>query len=271
MSPSQGRSPHPISSMSISQRDDGLAPVCPHTLAARASACLTCAVGTFAYADEATACESCYIGKYGVELSPPSYFYGRFVCEWCGGGTFNTAEGTTSCTSCEAGKYNWGDGYDVYDSCHLCPVGTFAPGPSIKQSECGTCSPGTYAAEEGASACTRCTAGTYSEGYAACEPCAIGHYMPQHGASACRLCTPGFYSNQTGAAACVDCQPFTRPSPASCKCLPGYDCLYNQVLSLRLQTDSHDEVQLKGVVAEIAKVPVEAVWISIVFLALKPF
>ncbi len=38
MSPSQGRSLHPISSMSISPRDDGLAPVCPHTLAARSRA-----------------------------------------------------------------------------------------------------------------------------------------------------------------------------------------------------------------------------------------
>jgi hypothetical protein len=35
MSFTQGRSPHPISSMSISQRHGGLAPVCPHTLAAR--------------------------------------------------------------------------------------------------------------------------------------------------------------------------------------------------------------------------------------------
>jgi hypothetical protein len=78
---------------------------------------------------------------------------------------------------------------------------------------CTACSAGTFSTALSATspaACRPCPAGTYStaDGASACVPCAAGKFSPAPGpidSDACALCTPGTYAFSPSATACSAC------------------------------------------------------------------
>jgi hypothetical protein len=98
-----------------------------------------------------------------------------------------------------------------------CPIGTFQPLPGARTaSACLRCSPGTYNAvrANGNETCTICPSGKVSEssGASACDGCPVGGYCATPGADSVRQvftpCPVGTYNAQLGAssnASCVRC------------------------------------------------------------------
>lgn len=95
----------------------------------------------------------------------------------------------------------------------LCETG-YAHGISGKTVTCFPCAKGTYNSIPGASQCSKCPPGTFSDTSAAvslasCTPCPIATYGNMSGAyalSACSDCPPGTNSSLLGAAECAPCR-----------------------------------------------------------------
>lgn len=72
----------------------------------------------------------------------------------------------------------------------------------------------------GASTCTECRAGTFSNKphMSECEFCDIGHYS-EKGAHSCQECNDGYFADQKGSAQCLPCSIGTESSPSKSECL----------------------------------------------------
>jgi len=90
----------------------------------------------------------------------------------------------------------------------------------------------------GASNCTPCLAGTYSDTTGAssisvCMPCLAGSFSPM-GAVDCTHCSPGTYSKTSSASECLTCPPGTSSPEQSVSCIPtglSYQTIIISVLS----------------------------------------
>ena len=147
----------------------------------------------------------CSAGYFGSSVENPT------SCTGCSAGSYAVA-GTSTCTKCATGKYS-------------SKTNSEANGIAI----CTSCSPGTYAANEGSGVCSSCASGTYhggfgltsntcascpggtysSTGAAQCTACPVGKYIFEMGSTSidsCTNCTPGTYSESTtGVGSCAKC------------------------------------------------------------------
>jgi hypothetical protein len=182
--------------------------------------------GTGHYLDDAShQCLACEVGRFANHTSDPPY---PNNCTLCGPGEFTATEGSSSCSLCSGGLSN-----EERTECRACIPGEYA----FDNIECVRCSSGQYAPTAqvgsclvcqagdhtnnvtGATACTSCQAGTYSQALSTfCSKCLAGEYSRERAAS-CLLCEPGTYSSSTGSTTCTDCTAGTAaPNPASSFC-----------------------------------------------------
>ena len=76
---------------------------------------------------------------------------------------------------------------------------------------CVMCLPGKYASEEGASECSKCSAGKYQPGmgHDFCLACPAGYFTDDSGHSECSICPAGKHQNEAGQTMCLDCEKGT--------------------------------------------------------------
>ena len=160
----------------------------------QASSCTPCAAGT-ANGVMGGICQTCAVGRFA---SAP----GALACQACAAGTSTWAEvGFVTCSPCDAGTVASSAGV----ACSSCPVGAFANETGM--TACLLCPPG-FSSNSGASSCFPCSAGTAGAGGEPCLPCSQGRYTPVQGLSGCLACDPGSTSNTVlGGTSCVQCSP----------------------------------------------------------------
>ena len=90
-------------------------------------------------------------------------------------------------------------------SCEDCPSGYYAPTAQVDQ--CLECGAGDYTEVAlGATKCSSCDGGTYSEGLAVnCSVCVAGTSSSSRAAS-CTACEPGKYCDRASCTACENCE-----------------------------------------------------------------
>ena len=164
------------------------------------SECLPCASGTAGIAGN---CSACAPGRAPNTL--------RTVCALCATGQYSTGE---QCTACWPGTEPTADG----DECAPCGYGKHSPNGH----PCARCTPGSVPNNfEGATACTTCRAGRYSDDITfLCQGCLPGTYAPL-GSGTCMRCDDGYGPDQQ-AASCVSCSPGRAGRNSTCDvCEPG--------------------------------------------------
>ena len=154
--------------------------------------------------------------------------YGQDECYPCFAGTFNSKVISQNCSDCGRGSCT------LPQNCSICSAGFFS---GDGESQCTQCSPGTIAAQAGASMCERVSPGYTSvspfekaqacpggskEVDNVCISCALGEYSPEASihclscppgsfspkpCSSCQLCPDGFYSSQAGQTSIQSCIP----------------------------------------------------------------
>lgn len=206
--------------------------------------CVACSGGRYSMQD-AVRCEACPVGKFAAEgtaLSCGWCGHGRepsadqFECVACASGTAglsgncpacalgrapNTAR--TVCALCSVGQYSTGaqctscwpgtQPNAVGDDCEVCAYGKH----STQGHPCAQCAPGGVPnGFEGATACTTCRAGRYSDDVTfMCQACAPDTYAPLS-SDECLRCGDG-YGPDTRVAACEQCSPGRAGTNSTCK------------------------------------------------------
>jgi hypothetical protein len=141
----------------------------------------------------------------------------------------NAIDSVTTATPCEVGTYC------INGVKAPCPAGTFAN--VTGSSACTACSAGTYSTTVGAyskSTCQDCATGTYSDAIGAssrdtCTSCAAGTYSTAPASTTCTPCAAGTFSTAVGASSsitCLDCQYGRYSDPgatSSSACAPLSD------------------------------------------------
>ena len=129
-----------------------------------------------------TSCALCPVGRYNIKT-------GQGACDACASGKFS-AQDRSSCGDCDAGTFVYND-----ESCETCPAGTYSP--QALADACLDCSAGFHTgARSGATTCTACNGGTFSEGLAVnCTTCGAGTYSGSSSAS-CTDCDAGKYEGR---------------------------------------------------------------------------
>ena len=120
-----------------------------------------CALGE--QLSSAGSCAACPEGTFGNRTTPP------WVCFPCATGLFQPNTGESRCLACPVGSYSSDDGR----FCISCQPGQFAEGGS----SCASCSVATYAAVPLNDACSECGEGFYTgalSGATACTKCEAG-------------------------------------------------------------------------------------------------
>jgi hypothetical protein len=123
-------------------------------------------------------------------------------CEACAAGKYSDTTGVALCTPCAAGSWSAVVGSSTSSDCVLCEAGKASGTPGASAIlNCNTCTAGKYAnAAIGASACSNCTAGSWSAVV---------------GSSDCVLCEAGKASRVTGATSPNTCAECSEVSAAS--------------------------------------------------------
>jgi hypothetical protein len=234
----------------------GIYPECaPKNAELKNTSCVLCAAGRRfdPLLGDSGACRSCGPGFYQSEA-------GQSICLMCGEGYY-AGENAANCTACPAGSMcGSAAGAPV-----ACMAGYFAG--QLASTECEICPMATYAAGEGNSACSNCTAGKVTpfmgargpeacndpppcpEGQFAtiqgCEYCPLGRFRdlasvttpcsPCQPGSMCergiaKLCAKGTYNQQAGSSACETCSMSSYANDVGMtECLR---CLANQETQL---------------------------------------
>jgi len=153
---------------------------------------LVCEAGMFADAGS-SACAACPAGKYKPVADTACVSFSCLQpgcpdcrqCFPCNPGSYAAGTASTVCSHCEAGKYLAASGVNI--ACNNCEAGKYGPWRGLPwryqrtNTVCDDCVAGTFSAHvgvTGASTCTNCGAGTYSEASAAtvCTLCVAGKY-----------------------------------------------------------------------------------------------
>ncbi|KAJ5074406.1 hypothetical protein M0811_01036 [Anaeramoeba ignava] len=123
---------------------------------------------------------------------------------------------------CPPGKYS-----SSFDSeCNSCSKGTF--NPYIGNYTCSECEKGTYANDTGQSECKQCPPGKYQlmKGQAECLPCDPGSYTSVNGSVHCLECKDGEFNTDYGSTSCSIC-PAGNYSKGGTECEPCEPGKYN--------------------------------------------
>ena len=142
--------------------------------------------------------------------------YNDVSCESCPSGTYSPQALQDACLDCAGGFYTGAS--EGATTCSSCDGGRYSEGVAV---DCSTCRSGTYS-YTGSASCITCDAGYYSEeASSACTRCDIGTWSNTSAAS-CASCNPGTYSG-TGAASCTDCEAgkWSNRSASSCESCVG--------------------------------------------------
>lgn len=207
--------------------------------------CLGCIAGTYNPVENATACESCGIGKYSTGTSQPS----EDTCEICPDFTSTYSEGSDHITDCKCNEGYFGeDGV----ACQACPRATYKP--ERGDLDCTFCPNGKHSnltAQTGEDTCQGCPEHSWSyypdlftvddclcnKGFAGssgdCSSCGPGTYKDAIGDLPCVDCPVNTYSTSLAAVSngtCLACTPFSTAPQGSqersdCRCNRGYEYL----------------------------------------------
>ena len=191
-------------------------------------------------------CNRCPVGAYSNSVS------GFFYCARCTPGSYCLANAikpcekgfyqpdsqASTCLACGAGSYSEATGQSQPYSCIPCAIGRYsAVTNATAKAMCEQCPAGSISALPGASVCTQCTAGTYSDSLqVSCTPCPIGMYGEVPGAanrtSGCSDCPGGavtLVTGATGKGSCVSitCGPgeWYKPDANATTTLRSHFCL----------------------------------------------
>ena len=182
--------------------------------ASTAQLCVACAPGRRS-GHGATSCEPCPTGTYAPA--------GRAVCTGCPiGSPDHDANASTPCVACAAGFAH--PEARANTSCTSCKSGRYAWGRAM--AACEACSTGQYSAH-GATACTRCVAGSSDSDYNSSTPCVScrAGSAGGNGDAPCVMCPSGWYSPGPGGSFCPQCPAgkYSGSNATSCDaCVAGY-------------------------------------------------
>ena len=144
-----------------------------------------CELGSGAVSD--TVCETCPEGKY-------SDIDGEGPCTLCPAGRYSDTTGATSCSDCDAGKFS----DEGEPSCASCQAGTYVSETTVSLSTCTSCPPGKFSGTAGATSCSECEAGKYTnQGATACVICSYNTFSGSAG-QACIACPTGKHISDPG-------------------------------------------------------------------------
>lgn len=197
------------------------------------TACKSCPLGTFS-AEGWTHCQTCSGGwstystgtasgncyacarAQGTSHQPHLNQNGGSLCEWCTAGKYNNDFGQL-CKNVPANTISWARatfyfactaGTDSSDgqNCDACRPGK---SNSASQNSCNNCAANHVANYHGATVCSACAAGKYSNDFLTCHDCAAGQMSVQggfcmscalnsisgRGSGSCQACSAGLFSN----------------------------------------------------------------------------
>jgi len=169
--------------------------------------CTACTEGTYSATGSGSQCTNCSAGYF-------SDSHGQSACAMCLAGTY-AQEAATTCTACGVGQVSKLEAdpetgvvsRNASSGCENCAPGTHAPSIGW-DSNCVNCAAGKGTINVGgvgASVCTDCEAGKFSNGTGVqCVTCALGRFQPAVGQSSCIACaTP---APSPSATTCADCK-----------------------------------------------------------------
>jgi len=152
-----------------------------------------------------TACWPCPLGTVS---------YGNDNCSPCSAGTYSDATSSTSCTKCSPNTVSAAIEATSESTCQPCSPGYF---PNSLQTACTSCGN----ADSGCTACSNSSAVaeclSCAEGFAlnngACTVCNNGNYLANPGASSCTACPTGTFTDasQQGYSQCIACPAGSGP------------------------------------------------------------
>ena len=178
--------------------------------------CNRCGLGWYANTPNATGYPTSLNGPGTAcwPCPPGAVSYGNDDCSLCSGGTYSNSPASTSCTKCPSNTVSADIGATSESTCQTCPAGSF---PNSLQTACTSCG----GAISGCTSCSNSSAIavclTCAEGFAlqngACTACNNGNYLASLGATSCTACPVGTFSDasQQGYSQCIACPTGSGP------------------------------------------------------------
>ena len=183
----------------------------------------------------ATTCTECAAGNYSESSNVAS-------CQLCPAGSITGIIGTgaTTCTECAAGNYSESSNVASCSTCTSIPNATTVQCTNSTDQTIVTCDAGYYGnpgdatcklcaagsitntgTATGATTCTACVAGQYSESsnVTECSNCDAGQYQNATGQANCNDCDAGKYQNSAGESLCKTCVGNSTSDRKLCECL----------------------------------------------------
>ena len=156
-----------------------------------------------------------------IVCPPGKYGPLQFGCAACDKGQYSDVPGMRACSLCPGGKYS--DGGSAASGgatkCSPCIKGRFSESSSVG---CLPCPRGKYAASSGARQCGDCKLGKFADftpsGTTGCNPCPPGRYADRKGLLYCKLCRAGRFG--IGGVAGLGLG-FSKTKECSGRCSPG--------------------------------------------------
>ena len=193
--------------------------------------CLACPQGTYSDVTGLMVCDDCSKGKYQsgtcTKDEPDGGPAGGCIrCKACPAGQYSDQSKQSSCKQCDAGKSNGNVGSQAENNCEICAGGKFSEndgstscdlcpagyislvgGTANDHDDCSACTPGKYAASDGASTCSDCDPGKYaSENHeTSCSFCQSGQETDKganKGGSRCVTCLKGNFEDVRSSCYC---------------------------------------------------------------------
>jgi hypothetical protein len=208
------------SSHNLTQRSTVKACLCdPGYTGPDGGPCAACEAGTFKLEPGAAACKQCGVNEYSHAAASE--------CVACHGNS-SSASGSTDVHQCLCDP----GFYPLHGSCSLCRPGHFKN--TSANNPCEPCVENSFAAEQGATACTSCLASALqssawpSEGGVRCQ-CNAGYTQTELGlvTPECSACPVNTFQPSAGQTVCEQCHasayaPQASVTPLACLCNAGF-------------------------------------------------
>jgi hypothetical protein len=191
--------------------------------------CVPCLAGSYKALPDGSACLPCAnTCAPGYQLNQPCSATVNPVCTLCASGTYKMFNDGSACLPC---NNNCGPGSYLDSlctpinnpACSKCPVNTANPNDfSVFNTDCITCPKGSISVA-GSASCLQCPLGSATFGNSNCTSCSPGTYADNIGSISCKLCPVGKANANTAAnnsSACVTCLPGYTALAGSERCSP---------------------------------------------------